>query len=208
MARTPKFFVSMRSANLTPDLPVHFKVRVSTHHWRGQLLENTWASASLKYSDVYHTEGAYEYLKETFLAYQENELPEQNIVFPYPDDHKALVFAEDREYLDIVKEATECGWTWEHGFTENLLTGIRSERNSVYPITLSTWEWAGIPLGAKVQIAHPRRAGESDEALLARILQTAEKARVDFPDSIPTQSIRDGLLVADNFATMLAFGKK
>lgn len=208
MARVPKLHWHISSTNLTPDRPVTFKIHASTHHWRGQLLD-TWASADIDYISAHQTANACAFLREELLTMQEFTEPAQDIRirFPHPEGNQLILLSnEDKDYYDAVKLATDKGWMWSEDFSENLLTGERKTMGGTRPynISLSTWEWGGMKLGGSVAFPHFQREDESKAELLRRILETSEKAKKDFPDSIPYTDIY-GQIKVDNFKTRIVF---
>lgn len=208
MARQPKLFVHIDSTNLTPNRNVSYEIVATTHHWRGELLD-TWAKATLKYEDIYRTGDAFTCLKQKFLALQEMMEPSQDIIIPLlgKDKETEPVSEEDREYFGVVKLATSKGWHWEESFTENLVTGERKTLGGTKPYSLSlgTWQWGGRNLGSSVGFSHFQKEGESKASHLLRILETAEKAKHDFPESIPYTNIY-GEIKKDDFKTRIVFG--
>jgi hypothetical protein len=60
-------------------------------------------------------------------------------------------------------------------------------------------------MGSSVGFSHFQREGESKTDLLLRILETAEKAKQDFPSSIPYTNIY-GEILEDEFKTRIIFG--
>jgi hypothetical protein len=208
MARQPKLFVHIGSTNLIPSDPISFEIRATTHHWRGELLEK-WATAKMKYKDIYQTENAFDYLKQTFLGLQETLEPSKdiNIIFPETVEKSHSLSREDKEYYDAVKLATSQGWCWEESFNENLITGERKTMGGSKPylLSLDTWEWGGNTLGSSVAFSHSQREGESKASHLTRILGTAEQAKHDFPDAIPYTNIF-GEIKKDDFKTRVVFG--
>lgn len=212
MTRDPKFLTTINSTNLTPDYPVRFAIHASTHHWRGLLLEDTWwARAELGYDDPYQTENAYRIFKDMFLAIQETAEPSQDIrfvrEFVTEMTDPVILSGEERLYYDAVALVTSKGWVWSETFNENQITGERKTMGSSHPfhISISTWEWGGKSLGSSVGFSHFQREGESKTDLLLRNLETAEKAKHDFPDSIPYTNIY-GTIKKDEFKTRVVFG--
>lgn len=207
MARDPKFFTTISSTNLTPNRLVRFEIHASTHHWRGTLLDDTWAVAELEYSDPYQTENAYRVFKDMFLAIQETGEPSQDIRFVRELNDPAILSDEEKLYYDAVELVTSKGWLWSESFDENQITGERKTMGGSHPfhISLSSWVWGGKALGGSVGFSHFQREGESKAELLLRTLETAEKAKQDFPDSIPYTNIY-GIIKRDDFKTRIVFG--
>lgn len=211
MTRDPKFFLEISSTNLSPDAPVTFKVHASTHHWRGTLLDDTWAAAELEYADPYQTENALRAFKDMFLSIQETTEPSQDIRFVRRFVREmaepVILSDEDKLYYDAVELVTSKGWVWSESFDENQITGERKTMGSRHPfhLSVSTWEWGGKALGGSVYFSHFQRVDESKTDLLLRIFETAERAKHDFPDSIPCTDIR-GIIKKDEFKTRIVFG--
>jgi hypothetical protein len=207
MTRDPKFFTTLSSTNLAPDDPVRFEIHASTHHWRGTLLEDTWATAELRYDDPYQTENAYRVFKDMFLAIQETTEPSQDIQFVKEMIQSVVLSDQERLYYDAVALVTSNGWAWGETFNENQITGERKTMGSSHPfnLSLSTWEWGGKSLGGSVYFSHFQREDESKTELLLRTFETAEKAKHDFPDSIPCTDIY-GAIKRDEFKTRIVFG--
>lgn len=207
MARDPKFFMDISSTNLAPSDPVGFEIRASTHHWRGTLLDDTWAAAELEYDDPYQTENALRAFKDMFLTVQETAEPSQDIQFAREMTDPVILSDEEKLYYDAVKLVTSKGWVWSETFVENQITGQRKTMGSSHPfnLSLSTWEWGGKALGGSVYFSHFEREDESKAELLLRIFETAEKAKHDFPDSIPCTDIH-GIIKKDDFKTRIVFG--
>jgi hypothetical protein len=207
MSRDPKFFMEISSTNLTPDTPIKFKIHASTHHWQGKLLEDTWASAELEYGDSYQTENALRAFKDMFLSIQETTEHSQNIQFERRMTDPIILSDKGKLYYDAVELVTTKGWVWSEIFNENQVTGERKTMGSNNPfhLSLSTWEWGGKALGGSVGFSHFRREGESKAELLLRTFETAEKAKYDFPDSIPYTNIY-GIIKKDEFKTRIVFG--
>lgn len=201
-------FTSIKSTNLVPARPVGYRIRASTHHWQGKLLDNTWASASLEYSDLRQIRNAFNYFVSEFVEMQDRQGPSQDLEISFPEHSYELITLtnEDRAYLDVVEEATSLGWAWEERFKFNLLTG-EVIKSGVFPATLSSYEWSGRSMGSSVQFGHIPTEGESKASLLSRILATAEKAKKDFPDAVPYQNIW-GNVEADAFKTSVIFGPR
>lgn len=210
MARVPKLFFTISSANLSPSDPVFYRLHVTTHHWRGKLLEDTWAKAEMEYCNIYKTEEAVSYIAEKFLEYQILHEPSQDIEFEFPENEESLIALslEDKEYFDVVKQVTDQGWAWDTDFQIDITTGDREIRNHrIFEMSLSTWEWNGLKFGGSVKFSHRRRDGENKAALLLRILETAEKIKKDFPESIPRRNLK-GEFVTDKFLTSISFISK
>jgi hypothetical protein len=209
MVRVPKFFVTLSSTNLTPDRPVKFRIHASTHHWRGELTD-TYAVAELEYDNPYQTENAFTVFKEMFLAIQETTEPSKDILLEFTGERSGpvLLSEEEKLYYDAVQLVTSKGWRWSENFNENILTGERKTMGGTKPfhLSLSTWEWGGKALGSSVGFSHFQQEGESRAELLLRILETAEKAKHDFPDSIPYTNIY-GIIEKDEFKTRIVFGQ-
>jgi hypothetical protein len=207
VTRDPKFFINIGSTNLTPDAAIGFKIHASTHHWRGKLLDDTWAAAELEYDNPYQTENALLAFKDMFLAIQDTTEPSQVIHFVREMTNPVILPGEEKRYYDAVKLTTSKGWVWSETFNENQITGKRTTMGGSHPfhISLSTWEWGGKPLGSSVCFSHFQRDGESKAELLLRTLGTAEKAKHDFPDSIPYINIY-GIIKKDEFKTRIVFG--
>lgn len=170
----------------------------------------TWAKATLRYEDIYRSEDAFTCLKRKFLALQVMMEPSRDITIPFleeEDKGTEPLSHEDREYLDVVKLATSKGWHWEESFTENLVTGERRTLGGTkpYSVSLGTWQWGGKNLGSSVGFSHFQKEGESKASHLLRILETAENAKHDFPDSIPYTNIY-GEIKKDDFKTQIVFG--
>lgn len=208
MVRVPKFFLTLSSNNLTPSYPVTYSIRASTHHWRGELME-TWAVAELEYQNPYQTENALAFLKAAFLALQETQEPSQDIIIDFPDEASIPVALTDEEqvYYDAVQLATSKGWSWEETFNENQITGERTTMggSAEYRLSLDTWQWGGRNLGSSVAFSHFKKENESKADFLLRILETSERAKQDFPDSIPCTNIY-GQIEKDAFKTRIVFG--
>ena len=208
MVRAQKFFTHISSRNLTPDMPVTFRIHASTHHWRGELME-TYAVASLDYDNPYQTENAFIAFKEKFLAIQDITEPSKDIHLQFAEGSVPILLSdEERTYYDAVQLATSKGWKWEESFNENILTGERKTTGGTKPfhLSLSTWEWGGKQLGSSVGFPHFQRENESKTELLLRILETSEKAKQDFPDSIPYMNIY-GVIEKDDFKTRIVFNQ-
>jgi hypothetical protein len=200
------------STNLTPDMPVSYEIRASTHHWDGVLLDDSWAAAEMNFNSIYEIENALAHFKKSFLALQKISEPPQDIRSAFRLSFKEgtrsiILLAEDKKYYDVVKLATSEGWKWEEDYNENLVTGERRTMGGSKPfnLSLSTWEWGGKALGSSVAFSHFQREGESKASLLLRVLETAEKAKQDFPDSIPYTNIY-GEIKVDEFKTRIIFG--
>lgn len=209
MVRVPKLFASIGSTNLTPDMPVAFSIHASTHHWQGDLLDETWAAAEMEYEKAHQTISAYAFFREAFLAMQKIVPPSKDIQIIFQPQENEPLFLPDEEqaYYDAVQLATSKGWGWHENFNENLITGERKTMGGSEPfnLSLSTWEWGGKSLGSSVGFSHFQREGESKADLLLRILETSEKAKQDFPDSIPYTNIY-GKIEVDEFKTRVVFG--
>lgn len=212
MVRHPKFFTHLSSTNLTPNSIVTYGIRASTHHWDGKLMEDTWAVAEMEYGNIYETENALAHFKKSFLTLQQISKPSEDkrdvFQLSYKEGTRSIILLdEDKEYYDAVQLCTSKGWRWHEDFTENLVTGERKVLGGSMPfsLSLSTWEWAGKQLGGSVAFSHFQREGESKADLMLRILATAEKAKQDFPDSIPCTNIY-GEIVKDEFKTRIIFG--
>lgn len=209
MVRVPKLFTTISSTNLTPDRPVTFSIHASTHHWQGHLLDEAWAAAGMEYEEAHHTINAFSFFREKFLAIQEIVAPSKDIqiIFPPQGNEPLMLSDEDQAYYDTVQLATSKGWGWHENFNENLITGERKTTGGSKPfnISLGTWEWGGKALGSSVGFSHFQREGENKADLLLRILETAEKAKQDFPDSIPYTNIY-GKIEVDEFKTRVVFG--
>jgi hypothetical protein len=200
------------STNLTPDMPVSYEIRASTHHWNGVLLDDSWAVAEMHFNNIYETENALAHFKKSFLALQKISEPPQDKRFAFQlsfeeGKRSILLLDEDKEYYDAVKLATSKGWKWGESYNENLVTGERRTTggSKLFNLSLSTWAWSSKQLGSSVAFSHLQREGESKSELLLRVLETAEKAKHDFPDSIPYTNIY-GEIKKDEFKTRVIFG--
>lgn len=207
MARKPTLFISTRSTNLTPSDSVNFRVHASTHHWKGELLENSYASTEVSYGGAHQTQNALDYIAKEFVAIQKESDPVKDLQLPFPTRYyqePIILSDEDREYYDVVREATSKGWAWEERLRKDIFTGEQVPTPIGIPMRLYTWQWAQHKLGVSVQFTHFRREGESKAELLSRILETAEKAKADYRFSIPRQTL-SGTLATDELATKLVF---
>jgi hypothetical protein len=208
MVRHPKFFLNLSSTNLTPDSPVTYEIHASTHHWRGELIES-YAVAELEYRDIYQTENALAFYKQAFLKLQQTTEPSKEITILFPNEKNMPVVLSDenKDYYDAVHLVTSKGWKWHESYNENLITGERKTMGGTKPfhLSLSTWEWGGKALGSSVGFSHFQREGETKTELLLRILETSEKAKQDFSDSIPYTNIY-GIIEKDDFKTRVVFG--
>lgn len=169
----------------------------------------SWAVAKLDYENPYQTEDAFTAFKEMFLAIQKTTEPSKDIRLQFAEGSAPILLSEDeRAYYDAVHLATSKGWVWDETFNENILTGERTTMGGTKPfhLSLSTWEWGGKALGSSVGFSHFQRDGESKAELLLRILETSEKAKHDFPDSIPYTNIY-GEIKKDEFKTRVIFGQ-
>lgn len=207
MVRLPSFFISISSTNLAPDMPVMYEIHLTTHHWRGELLDS-WAAVNMEYSDIYQTPDALDFIKKEFLALQLTESPSQDhrLVFPEQAVQSYALLDDDKEYYDAVALTTSKGWAWEENYQEVISTGEKGRRVGGHPIRLTTWEWAGHRLGVSVQFVHRQRHDESKAEVLLRMLETAEKAKEDFTDSIPHQTLTE-VVRTDVFHTNVIFNR-
>lgn len=169
----------------------------------------TWASAEMEYPAAHQTPQALTYFRETFLELQKRVEPSKDISIVFPDTHATIMqlSEEDKSYYDAVELTTSKGWQWHETYNENLLTGERKTTGGTKPfhLSLGTWEWGGKAMGSSVGFSHFQRDGESKAELLMRILETSEKAKYDFPDSIPYTNIY-GQIMKDDFKTRIIFG--
>lgn len=212
MTRQPKLFTTIRSTNLTPNSPVSYEIHASTHHWDGKLLEDSWEVAEMSYSNIYETTSALAHFKTSFLTLQKISKPshDHRHIFSLSFEegsHAITLTDEEKEYYDAVKYATGLGWRWQESYNENIITGERKTMGGSKPFNLSleTWEWGGKQLGSSVAFSHFQREGETKANLLLRILNTAEKAKQEFPESIPYTNIY-GEVKKDDFKTRVVFG--
>lgn len=169
----------------------------------------TWAVAELEYQNSSQTENALRLFKQAFLDYQVNNEPSKDIIIDFPDEATMPVVLTDEQqaYYDAVELATSKGWEWAETFNENQITGERKTigGSAEYHLSLGTWEWGGKAMGSSVGFSHSQREHESKADHLLRILNTAEKAKQDFPDSIPYTNIY-GEIKVDDFKTRVIFG--
>lgn len=209
MARKPKLFLTVKSTNLLPSDSVNYRIHASTHHWRGELLENGYASASLLYGNVQQTENALQYVADEFVHMQDSREPARDIELQFPERYyhaPSILTNEQRDYYAAVRAATAKGWCWEEALEQDILTGERKPVTYRLNLSLSTWQWAQHNLGSSVQFTHFQGENETRAELLTRILKTAEKAKHDYRFSIPRQSV-SGKVVTDELATENVFGR-
>lgn len=209
MPRKPTLTITVSADPSNTTTGAEFRAYVTTHHWRGEKIEESYASAELAYGSIYQTINAMNYLCDAFLAMQEHSEPARNIPVKFPEHYYYTPYAlslEDKEYFDVVSKAVSQGWSWEDSYVQDIETGERKPHDNVFLMNLHSWYWQKRPLGSPVMFQHPPREGESRAAWLTRILATAEKAREDYRYSVPRMTL-NGTLAVDELATRAVFGE-
>lgn len=198
--REPKFYVKTSSTNLSPDEPVAYAARMSTHHWDGVILddEQKYALIEITYKYAHQTDAAVTYMYRYLTALMKAQPFKAHTMLTLPENTVVELSDENTKYYDLVGQATSLGWAWEETYAQNL-----KEHRGASTIALYTWVWNGLQFGSTFRLSKLLVQKKDRRKTLKHLLERIEKTKKLFPDSIPSMTI-NGDIIEDTFLTALS----